>query len=437
MEVIESFNYHKYTLEESLFGDAEKGISSMPTNSSSGFLFKHLGYPKRSNLWNVSERTVLPQFREEVEWRLKKYKQGDLMASIVVDCYKDETRDIERVLAGKTRIFGVGDAAECPISKMYFGPWLDHLKQHLSSTTMGIGLNAHSYDWTGLGKRVFRHTRRRVIGGDLSTQDISTQTYIGKMFLEVHYRIFGLDKNSEDGRVLKSIVYAIMNSIHVWGQISYYHRKGNSSGQWMTSYFNTWCTHFYEALVWYDECEKLELFFKFREKVSMVIYGDDNLGSVDETIDWFNNLFLARKFKEYFGIEYTDPTKGEIVEPFLSEEDQVFLSRKFVEHNGIYLAPLSFDSLLGMISWVRARTQEDQLKEITSVNISLFLREMYHYQNDMPFVAMWVNKLRKACLNTGINFNVRFDMKEYWTNTMSSYAQTIETCAIGDRLDHL
>lgn len=376
--ILDNYKHEWLTLEDVLFGNPEKGIESMEAPTASGFGLKHM-FPKRGQWFDKETRWIHPYLRELVNRRVRDIKNGVCFSQVVIDCLKDELRDLERVADGKTRVFCVGEFVACIVCKMFFGTYMRETKLHRAEYTCGVGVNPHAYDWTHLGLRIFQFGRDRVFGGDLPTMDISTQRYLA--YLAACYLRVRMNLDEAGFKSCIALMYNIVTTVHVTGGWSYFHEKGNSSGNWLTSWFNSFCCHVYIATCYYylrpATCDK-----RFVEYVALAVYGDDNLGSVHRDCDFFDNIKLAGALKELFGLDFTDPNKGVITEPWLPENDQVFLARRFVWFEGVFLAPLDFESLDSMLCWERYHADFPK-NAITSQNVEVYKQELAHYVYDI------------------------------------------------------
>jgi hypothetical protein len=264
--------------------------------------------------------------------------------------------------------------------------------------------------------------------GDLPTQDISIQRYMAhSAFLYLKARMCLNDIESVN--VLEGICYNMVTTVHVNTNWAYVHEKGNSSGQWCTSWFATFCTRTWMATCYYYN-RPVDREEPFDDLVSQRYYGDDNLGSVSPECHWYDNLQIASALKELFGLGFTDPSKGEITTPWLELDEQIFLARKFVEKDGEFSAPLGEESLFGMLHYIRHHEHIDDRMQLLQ-NVEVFAQEMAHYEQSQAD-ALW-EVVTNAMHQAGIAYDRRGP--EYWrprrhemsfqTYSWSSGVQTI------------
>jgi len=298
--------------------------------------------------------------------------------------------------------------------KMVTGHIISYLKSHRSGSSCAIGVNPHSHDWALLYQKIFHFGRLRVAGGDLETMDISTQRWMGDvMFSFFRYYIDEMteqfefvyrdldclsdehflkaDEHLEDinyklnlFNLFRAVCFNVVTTIHVCKFGTYKFLRGNSSGNYLTGFYNSLCTHVYLFLAFQVLCPGRI----FEQDVALAVYGDDNLFSVSEDVQHlYNNQTIPAVLKKYFGVGMTDPNKREFTQPFLELKDQIFLSRRFQEvslasgHHlscSVIKAPLDKSSIFGCLHWLRKGGPVD-LDTKMKQNLDVFMLEMYHY----------------------------------------------------------
>jgi len=147
---------------------------------------------------------------------------------------------------------------------------------------------------------------------------------------------------------------------------------------------------------------------KFKDHVSLVIYGDDSAGSISPKVYWFDNIVIARDMKKYFNVEFTDPEKGQITTPFL-ESRVTFLCRGFEKRNGVIYAPLDWTSLSRLLYFYRDNGVVAEHEALLS-NLDAFERELVHYAPDKRTALIKMVEL--AISKAGISY--KFGAQSHW-----------------------
>lgn len=406
--------YKSLTFEEAVFGTKE--VESMEVNTSSGFPYvQNRDRTKKSDWINLEEKTFDPELKVKVHDLYSKWERRIYTNQVVVDNLKCELRDLEKIK--KPRLFTAGSMVEMIVIKMVLGDFLAYVKRHIHQGSCSIGINAHSYDWTLLGDKLFKYGRERVIGGDISGLDVSTQRYSAYLMFCCFKYYFGFDGvDSLLGNLVMGCCYNVSTTVHVCGSMAYFCEHRNSSGNFITGIFNTittWCD------MWgaFEHLKPLDCEYRFQEALSGGFYGDDNLGSVHPEVHFFNNQTIQKTFKELYNKEYTDPKKGTLMDKFLSVPDQIFLSRQFVRRRGVYDAPLEEDCIMGMLHYVR--TGEFSLEHQTMINVDTAKRELAHYE---PIRAKIIEGLINSAVSKVGYTNTSLSVSEWQVRRMNVFS---------------
>lgn len=304
------------------------------------------------------------------------YRNNIRPVFIYSDALKDETRPIEKVLEGKTRMF-----SGCPFTllimfRKYFGSFIDYYFDKNLDLGSAIGINPYSSDWHDLAMNLTRfssHGTDLCVGaGDFSKFDCSETPEILQGIYQIISTWYG--STGEDNIIRFMLWKEITHSRHVFGNEYYEWSNGMPSGNPMTAIINTMYNHLaFRMSFHYAGCDIED----FNKNVYLCALGDDNVFCVsDEYKEKFNELTLV-SCMERIGLKYTTELKGEATVPFRALEQVEFLKRSFrpVRLKGVirYLAPIQFATIVNMLYWTKKGHMKDQ---ISCDNISLALREI-------------------------------------------------------------
>lgn len=410
------------TIEEVLFGIPGE-LDSTDGSTSAGYPDVQIGdKPKKSDWFRKPTLEeplgyIDPDLRRLVEVKISLMKAGIYFSQVVTDCLKDELRPMDRVMKGKTRLFCIGDFADCIIMKMYMGELFAISKRHRSQGCSAVGVNVHSYEWFTMYQTIFKFGRIRVFGGDLSTMDVSTQRWMASILFYFCSWYLNLSEGTQMWNILKALCYMIVTTIHVDGFRAYVYDQGNSSGNFATSFFNTFCCYIYFVTSFYflKKIHAPNESVEFQTHVGFFAFGDDNLGSCHPDVEWFNNINIAKAMRTLFGVDYTTPSKGVIADPWLKLEEQIFLSRTFVETEKGIVPRLDPDSLYGMLYYVRGNTQAERKIQLQQ-NLDLFVMEMVYFPRQEALERIEV--LKEACRRANVTWTPA--ELEYWERRRSN-----------------
>jgi len=144
-----------WTIEEAIFGIP--GLwDGLPSDTAIGYDMECLTKAtKRSELWNKETQWIHPVLRQLVQDLFDAVKRGEKPKNVVAGCLKDETRDLERVHQGKTRLFCIGSLSHLVFTVMIMGSLVMEMKDKRSTSDVAIGTDIHGHDWKNIYNKLF------------------------------------------------------------------------------------------------------------------------------------------------------------------------------------------------------------------------------------------------------------------------------------------
>jgi len=139
------------------------------------------------------------------------------------------------------------------------------------------------------------------------------------------------------------------------------------------------------------------------ENTYICTYGDDNIGSASPAVaEVFNQVTIAAKMKELFGLTYTSDKKDQELVPFESMADVTFLKRGFrvdEEVPGGWAAPLAMNSITQRLYW--SKSNKDPVGEFVH-NMEEALLELSLHPTEVwnavyPVVTKWCREHDIPC----------------------------------------
>lgn len=400
------------SFEEVIHGCPEYVIKSVDTSSSAGFPHNTIpGTKGTRDFIDLEKNFIHPDVERMYNEKLSRIDQGLLEMSVVQDNLKDELVTLEKVRIHKTRVFCGSELVERLVMKGICGKLVGWLKKHRATGPIQVGANAHNFDWKLIYGVIIRHGIDRRIGGDIAGMDVSTPHFVQRvMFLFFCYAL-----NLRPGTIMYNryrwVSFAVCNTVHVRGNRSYLFCRGNSSGNWITTLVNSVMIWFYFSCIFLIARPADEEHHKFKDCVSLVIYGDDTGGGVSKRIEWYDNLVISYYMGHLFGVDFTDPGKGQIETRFLQTEPS-FLCRTFnvVASGSRVKAPLDWDSLSRLLYYYRHNPDVHTMQEAVTLNLDCFERELVHYEKQKrdEILEMVRDALAKC------NFSYTFSSGDFW-----------------------
>lgn len=369
----------------------------------------------------------------EVERRVNTLKL-DCLAGIQRGVYwsdtlKDERRPIEKVNAGKTRVFCGGPVHFTLLFRQYFLGFAAWIMHNRNANEVATGTNVYSHDWNEIvsklasrGSILCNHKMMlRVIAGDFGNFDGSLNSQILWAILDLINDWY--DDGEENARVRYGLWLHIVHAIHINGNVIYQSTHSQPSGCPITAILNSIYNSIIVRMV-YLTCavwrrsstgEDYVSMKKFNEFVAMVSYGDDNLIAVSDSIlEWFNQVVVTEAFT-LLGHEYTDESKSGRIVPIRDISEVAFLKRKFVWDDSAnrYVAPLDLDTIMEIVQWTKRGLSADAITlaniDVTMRELSLHTREIFDENSKL---------IRDACRSVGISYKF-LSYYEYRDNVLA------------------
>lgn len=295
--------------------------------------------------------------------------------AIFVDTLKDERRILEKVQAGKTRVFAAAPMDYTVVQRKYFLGFLSFMTRTRVWNECGVGTNAHSTDWKGIVDHLtLGRFDKTMIAGDFTNFDGTLNYYILESICDIINDYYG--DHPANKRVRRTLWRAISNCKHLFGNIVYQLNHSQPSGNAATAVINSMYNSIAVRYCYGVIFGEVHTFNKY---IRMIAYGDDNIISVNPIVhEKFNPLTLTEAFKR-IGMVYTSEDKGEQSTEFRTIKEVTFLKRGFDVDGDYVFAPLSLDSIRESVMWIHKSPSPEQA---CVDNVKMMLIELYHHDFD-------------------------------------------------------
>lgn len=363
MESWKSVAYYAQPLEVERrvldFDEAVAGVAGMPfmkginRSTSAGWPFSCREPRTKRRAFGETEWLLgesCADIRERCGQRVAQMRRGLQPTFLFVDTLKDETRPIEKVLAGKTRVFSAAPVDFVIIFRQYFLGYISYIMRNRIHNEVAVGMKAQSKEWDTLAMRLLSRGNN-MIAGDFTDYDGSLQPSIMYAIRDEINAWYG--DGDENSRIRELLFENIVHSWHIVGDIVMGWNHSQPSGNPGTAVFNSIYNSLVCRLCYYRlEPEDAFLVDGFNLHVKMISYGDDNILSVDDLVaGWFNMETISATMSD-FGMKYTSEDKSGVLYKTKKLEECMFLKRSFRrDRSGFYLGPLGRNSINEALNW--------------------------------------------------------------------------------------
>ena len=328
-----------------------------------------------------------PDIREYLAEIEQEFLDRTIRPFLWADCMKDEKLPIEKVEAGKVRVFNVSPFELLYLTRKYFGMFIAHLTANKLGE-VSVGVNVHSEDWSNIREDLLKHSRdaegnkrdRYLMCGDYSNYDKRLPYSLISRVCQIVNDWY--DDGEDNALIRECLFIATFNAFHIAGRSIYRVLQGNPSGCAITAQINSMVNSLYARIVYAGlgrEQKPPVSLATFNDNIVYKSYGDDNIASVSVNCPWYNMI----TFSEYlgrFGITYTSVSKDDILYPYANWDETSYLKRKFVVDNGYTYAPLEFDSISEMLLWKKNNNMCDE--DVIKSTFQSFQIELAHYPHE-------------------------------------------------------
>jgi len=390
------------TYDEAINGVPDRGIPSIVGSTSAGYPYC-LNALKGKNPYIVqvnNRYTYQDEFLKKVQVMEGKLREGEQISVIWADTLKDETRPIEKVMAGKTRLF-----TSCPLHylvlvRRYFLDFVGRVQELAATHPVSVGINPHSLQWTLLYQRM-AELNGSIIAGDFSNYDGSVPAFVGRIVLKFINQWYMSDDIDANVRAL--LFEHLWNGVRICGDKIYFTKDGNPSGNPLTSIFNSLINMIMCYIILTQDFKLLE------DEFRLAMYGDDNIISVSHV--GLRVSDFTPHFKRRFNMSYTHFTKVVGNDPYDTMDTIRYLGRSFVKNMTVMRAPLQLDTILESTYWVRGKDHE-HVAFISTIRAACL--ELSHYP--MREYNKYVDQLYDAVRLAGLlpQYNYLLSHRRTW-----------------------
>ncbi|APG78463.1 hypothetical protein [Hubei picorna-like virus 47] len=370
--------------EEIVVGNERfEGLEGMDLSTSPGFpyvLSRPHGEKGKEYLFREG---WAEEVKEKYAHRKAEAMKGERVESVWMDCLKDEKRPIEKIKAGKTRIFCIPPVDYTMLCREYTLDWSAAVKNSRDKIACQVGIDVMSLEWNALRNRMCKFTDK-FVAGDFECYDGMLCGPIIQVVNEEINKFYGDSPDSANANVRNTLTDEFVFTVSSADGELYLTYQGNPSGHPLTAPKNSfgnlgYMTGCFVGLALRRGLKHLANATAFRKFVRLIAYGDDNLlGIHNEVIDWFNQITISEWFAEH-GINYTTADKRECVEPYITFDECSFLKNKWgmsEDVPNIYVPLMSKTTIYELTNWMH--NQPDSMEQL-KVNLEDALRFAYFY----------------------------------------------------------
>jgi hypothetical protein len=369
-----------FTTEQSVLGVSEYDVPGINMQTSSGYPWSFGGASRKTRHVTVdAKRTTFvleQQLAEAVMQRELLAHEGERTLTLFADCLKDEIRPIEKVEAGKTRVFSACPLDFLIVFRKYMLHFITVVQRKATMGPIKVGLNVHGLDWAVQRQQL---TGMTLSEGDYSDYDGTIHIVLcmlALVLLNMWYRGVGAVERNV-------LFWEMIHTFHIVLNIVYQTFGSHPSGDPATSIWNSIINLIIIVSCVWVLATKYSIELSVTQ-VLLFLYGDDNLNGVPvPTFPWSE---MPELVLQYYGMKLTSASKlAEFGATTMAEA--TFLSRSFVPYKGIVNAPMKQRRVFEIINWFR----DEETSTLDAV-VDAFCLEASHFGEEL--YEQWTSVLR-------------------------------------------
>jgi hypothetical protein len=351
---------------------------------------------------------VTPEIRDRCQVLIDRYSSGERSSCVYMAHLKDEAVSFAKVKAKKTRVFCGAPMDQTIVTRMFLLSTIRFVQNNKLLFESAPGIVAQSSDWEHLYKYITQFGDDMIIAGDYRKFDKTMPAEFILQAFDILRYVCELSGNytQEQLRVIEGIAVDTAYALCDFNGDLIQFYGGNPSGHALTVIINGLVNSLYMRYA-YRVLNPDKICSTFKENVSLMTYGDDNLMGVSRNIPWFNHTSISELFATY-GLGYTMADKDAMSIPYIHISDASFLKRgfRYDSDTGFCFAPIELESIeKSLMVWTFSKSV---CKERQAVDIvSSALGEYFFWGKD---VFEEKSKILRNCL-------IESGMMDYITDT--------------------
>jgi hypothetical protein len=305
-----------------------KFIDKMNRNTSMGYPWSKkkkylLDYKGEFDLWqDCVDFDEL--FYARVDTILGKYQAGERVMPLFVGHLKDEPTSQAKIESMATRVFAGAPADWSFVVRKYLLSYVRLSQNNRFAFEAAPGTNATSMEWDDIYHYLTSHGKDRMVAGDYSKFDKNMCAQVILAAFDVIILILqAAGWKEEELKVIRGISFDVAFPLVNFNGDLIEFFGSNPSGQPLTVTINSLVNSLYLRYACKLAGNDLD---SFKNQVSVMTYGDDNIMGIDKSVTNFNHTILQTSLAT-IGVKYTMADKLAESVPFIHISQASFLKR--------------------------------------------------------------------------------------------------------------
>lgn len=376
---------------------------------------------------------VSDEIKARVEMILEKYSRGERACPVFADCLKDEAITLEKSRIGKVRVFSGAPFDWSIVVRMYLLSFIAVMQRNPFLFEAGPGTVVQSIQWEHFHKYLSKFGEGKIVAGDYKAYD----KRMGSILILAAFSIIisVLQDAGFPETALRSITAISEDIAFAWqnydGDLVEF-MCSNPSGHPLTVILNSLVNSLYMRYCYHELNPEHEV-ESFKENVSLMTYGDDNIMGVSDKTPWFNHTSISETLASV-DVIYTMADKTAVSIPYINISDATFLKRRwrFDEDLDVHLAPLEEESIIKSLMVCVASNSISAEHQCVDI-VGSAVREYFNYGKEKFHKK--VSELRQIVCDNTLEAYVSESTFPEWDHLVQEFWKASEFDVRGHRLE--
>jgi hypothetical protein len=323
---------------------------------------------------------------------IDKYIAGERACPIFTASLKDEAVTFAKAKQEKTRVFMGAPFDWSIVVRKFLLSHVRFIQKNSYCFEAAPGMNCHSKQWHKLYNYLTKFGKDSIVNGDYKNYDkgMLPDIIIASFKILVWMAEYSGNFTKQEIDVIRGIATDVAYPhLDFFGDLVQLFGC-EPSGHPLTVIINCLANSLLMRYAYMElnpdkECKT------FKQNVSLMTYGDDNIMGVHKNVhSWFNHCEVVRAFLN-IDVIYTMADKEAVSVPFVHIDQASFLKRTFRYDDDLkhFVAPLEHDSIeKSLMVWVKSKTinsKEQAMAIVTSTVREYFWygREIFHQKTEL------------------------------------------------------
>jgi hypothetical protein len=378
-------------------------------------------------VYKISDSPHGQLLKEAVEFKERYARKGLRTASLWKNCLKDETRPIEKVAIGATRLFTAAPFETVLLFRKFFSKFKTAWTKESHKLFHSVGVNPHSTMWGNIYDKL-KEKGSKGYDADFGRYDGRLKSNFMKAAGDIVIATI-LENSPSDNKLVMEVLWdEIISTLQVSNRSVFLTTHGNPSGNPMTTVVNCIVNLLYHWYA-YRKITGNESLRLFDAQMGFTSFGDDVVWTTEPVVSGVTFSEVAQVMIDELGQDYTTASKDSAESAVAKDvKDLQFLKRTFAKTSGmLVLSPLDKDSIEQQFNWTSM--EQGDIEGMANQIDEAMLEASQH---GLDYFTKFAKKIESGIRFTGLNKYAQFAIPQWsYSDTYRLLLSRYDSASVG------